>query len=93
MLTLTGCGSDSASPEDKARDADSELTSLLEPLPEDERAATKDAICTGIQVGYSEGDWEAALTDPELRADVMEIQATLAETEGANTAFVEMTCS
>jgi hypothetical protein len=92
-LALSACGSDSASPEDTAQDASSELATLLEPLPEDEQTATKDVVCDGIRVGYSAGDWKASIVDPELRAAVMEIQDTLAETEGANTAFVESSCS
>jgi hypothetical protein len=92
-LAASACGSESATPEEKARDANSELTVLLEPLPPDERAATKDTICAGMEVGYSAGDWEAALDDPELRVAVVELQDRLAETEGANTAFVELACS
>jgi hypothetical protein len=92
-LALSACGSDSASPEDVAQDASSELTTLLEPLPENERAATMNTVCTGFQVGYSAGDWEASITDPALRAAVIDVQETLAGTEGANTAFLEQECS
>ena len=92
-LAATACGSESATPEEKARDANSELTVLLEPLPPDERAATKDTICTGMEVGYSAGDWEVALDDPELRVAVVELQDRLAETEGANRECIGLACS
>jgi hypothetical protein len=93
VAALAGCGSDSATPEDVAQDANTELTRLLETVPASERSHWKDGICTGIQVGYSQGDWETSLDDPELRPAVIEIQETLAETEGATTAFVEQHCS